>query len=67
MDTQTRHALKQDKLIQVTATGVDWLSENRRRAVRILVPAVVVLAAIVVGLVIYNQRSTAADSAFGQI
>ena len=66
MDTQTRHALKQDKLIQVTATGVDWLSENRRRAVRLLVPAVVVLAAIVVGLVIYNQRSTAADLAFGQ-
>jgi tetratricopeptide (TPR) repeat protein len=66
VDTQTRHALKQDKLIQVTATGVDWLSENRRRAVRLLVPAVVVLAAIVVGLVIYNQRSTAADLAFGQ-
>src|ERR1700678_2039489 len=31
-----------------------------------LVPAVVLLAAIIVGLVIYNQRSMAADLAFGQ-
>ncbi len=66
MDTQTRHALKQDKLVQATATGLDWFKENRNRALQMLVSAVVVLAAIVVGLVIYNQRSTAADLAFGQ-
>ena len=66
MDTQTRHALKQDKLVEATVTGVDWFKENRDRALRMLVPAVVVLAAIVVGLVIYNQRSAAASLAFGQ-
>jgi tetratricopeptide (TPR) repeat protein len=66
VDTQTRHALKQDKLVEATVTGVDWFKENRDRALRMLVPAVVVLAAIVVGLVIYNQRSAAASLAFGQ-
>jgi hypothetical protein len=66
VDTQTRHALKQDKLVQVTESSVDWLSANRDRAIRLLVPAMVVFAAIIVGLVIYNQRSTAADLAFGE-
>jgi hypothetical protein len=66
VDTQTRHALKQDKLVQATATGFEWFHANRSRALQLMVSAVVVLAAIVVGLVIYNQRSTAADSAFGQ-
>jgi hypothetical protein len=66
VDTQTRHALKQDKLVQVTESSVDWISANRDRTIRLLVPAMVVLAAIIVGVVIYNQRSAAASLAFGE-
>jgi tetratricopeptide (TPR) repeat protein len=66
VDTQTRHALKQDKLIHAATTSADWLSANRELAVRLLIVGAVVLAAIIAGLVIYNQRSNAAELALGQ-
>ena len=65
MDSQTRHALKQDKFVQTTQTGVSWVSENRSTVIRFSVAAVVVLALIIAGSIFYSQRSTAAEAAFG--
>ena len=65
MDTQTRHALKQDKLITTTQTGLDWLQEHRESAIRTSIVAVLVLAALIAGLVTYYHRSDAAELAFG--
>jgi hypothetical protein len=66
VDTQTRHALKQDRLVEATRTGVDWFGEHRAKVIQAAVGAVVLLAMVIAGLVVYNQRSTAADLAFGQ-
>lgn len=65
MDSQTRHALKQDKFVQTTQSGVDWVGENRGSVIRLSIAAVVVLAVIIAGLVLYNQRATAAETALG--
>ena len=66
MDTQTRHALKQDRLVEATRTSVDWFQEHRSKVISASLAVVVVLAIVVAGLVIYNQRSAAADQAFGE-
>ncbi len=66
MDTQTRHALKQDKLVQATKTSVDWFEENRSAVIRAGVAAVVCLAIVIGALVVYSKRSAAADLAFGE-
>ena len=66
MDTQTRHALKQDRLIEATRTSVDWFSDHRARVIQAAVAAVLLIAAVVAGLVVYNQRSAAANLAFGE-
>ncbi len=66
MDTQTRHALKQNRLVEATRTGVDWFEEHRAKVIQAAVAAVVLLAIVIAGLVVYNQRSTAAALAFGQ-
>jgi hypothetical protein len=66
VDTQTRHALKQDRLVEATKTSVDWFQEHRSKVVSAGLAVVVVLAIVVAGLVIYNQRSAAADMAFGE-
>lgn len=66
MDTQTRHALKQDRFAVATASGLDWLQENRTNSI-IGVTAVVILAAIVItSVVVYNSRSAKAQDLFGQ-
>ncbi len=66
MDTQTRHALKQDRLVEATKTSVDWFQENRSRVITAGVAAVICLAIVVAGLVLYGKRSAAADLAFGE-
>jgi tetratricopeptide (TPR) repeat protein len=66
VDTQTRHALKQNRLVEATWTGIDWFGEHRSKVIQATVAAVVLLAMVIAGLVIYSQRSTAADLAFGQ-
>jgi len=66
VDTQTRHALKQDRFATATASGLDWLQENRRNTI-IGVVVVVVLAAIIISsAVIYDSRSAHAQQLFGQ-
>lgn len=65
MDTQTRHALKGDKFAQATKTSVTWLSGHRSGVVRLVISVAVVVALFVGGLVYWNLRSSAADTALG--
>jgi tetratricopeptide (TPR) repeat protein len=66
VDTQTRHSLKQDRLVEATRTGFDWFQDNRSKVVPLAIGAVALIAVVVAALVIYNQRSAAATSAFGE-
>lgn len=66
MDTQTRRALKQDKFVNVTTSGLEWVGENRGRVIAWAVGAVVAVGLIVTGLVVYQQRSAAANGLLGQ-
>ncbi len=63
MDTKARHALKKDKFAQATASSMSWLSGHRSGVLRWVIVAVVVLAAGIASLVVWNQRSSAAESA----
>ena len=66
MDAQTRSALKKDDVfIHSTQVGLDWLAENRSKALRIAIAVIVVIALAVVGVVVYQHRSEAASNAFG--
>ena len=65
MDTRTRHALKKDSFAQATVSSFSWLSGHRSGLLRWVTGAVLFLAAVVVGLVFWNQRATAADVALG--
>ncbi len=66
MDTRTRHALKQDRLVEATRTSVDWFQENRSRVITASIAAVICVAIVVVGLVLYGNRSAAAELALGE-
>lgn len=65
MDTQTRHALKNDKLKQATAGSLDWMSEHRSNVLRWIIIGAVALVVVVGGLVFWNMRSSAAEKALG--
>jgi tetratricopeptide (TPR) repeat protein len=65
VDSQTRHALKQDKFVQTTQSGVSWVGEHRSTVIRYSVAIVVALALIIGGAIFYNQRAEAAASALG--
>jgi len=66
VDTQTRHALKQDSFVQATTSGIGWAQVHRNQILRIALPTVVALIVIVAGIAVYNQRSEAADIALGK-
>jgi tetratricopeptide (TPR) repeat protein len=66
VDTQTRHALKQDRLIDATRTSVDWFADHRSKVIQASVAAVLLIAVVVAALIVYNKRSAAADLAFGE-
>ncbi len=66
MDTQTRHALKQDKFATATVSGLDWLQEHRRNTIIAAVILVIVAALIITSVVVYNSRSAHAKDLFGQ-
>jgi predicted negative regulator of RcsB-dependent stress response len=57
--------LKKDSFVQATATSVSWVGDHRSGVVRWAIIGVVVLAVVVGGLVFWNMKSTAADSALG--
>jgi predicted negative regulator of RcsB-dependent stress response len=66
VDAQTRSTLKKDDVfIHSTQVGLDWIAENRTKALRIAIGVLVVIALVITGVVIYQQRSQAAANAFG--
>jgi TolA-binding protein len=67
VDAQTRSALKKDDVfIHSTQTGLDWIAENRSKALRISIAVLVVIALVVAGVVFYQHQSAAASNAFGR-
>jgi len=66
VDTQTRHALKQDRFITATTSGLDWVGQNRAYVIRFTIGVVVALVVIIGGIFLYEQRSSAADQLLGQ-
>jgi tetratricopeptide (TPR) repeat protein len=66
VDTQTRHALKQDRFVEATASGLDWLQENRTNTIAAAVTVVILIALVITGVVVYNSRSAKAQNLFGQ-
>ena len=66
MDTQTRHALKQDRFITATTSGLDWVGQNRTSVVRWSIAVVVAIAVAVTGLIVYQKRASAAGVLLGQ-
>lgn len=66
MDTQTRHALKQDKFVEATASSLNWVQSNRTNVIKIVAVVVVLAALVITGALIYSSRSDAAEIAFGQ-
>jgi tetratricopeptide (TPR) repeat protein len=65
VDTQTRHALKNDKFAQATASSVSWVSGHRSSVLRWSIGAVAGLAIIAAGLIYLNQQNTAAETSLG--
>lgn len=65
MDTQTRHALKQDSFVQATASSINWMDAHRSIIIKTSI-VVVVIAVVLAGAIAYNNRSTRAENLFGQ-
>jgi hypothetical protein len=66
VDTQTRHALKQDKFVTATTSSLEWIGEHRSNVVAWAVGVVLVVAIVVVSFVVYGRRETAANLLLGQ-
>ncbi len=66
MDTQTRHALKQDKFVQATTSGLSWIELHRSQVIRTSIIAVVILAAIIGSAAFFEHRTAQASLALGQ-
>ncbi|MFP5266324.1 MAG: tetratricopeptide repeat protein [Acidobacteriota bacterium] len=67
VDNATKRQLKkQDQFVALTETGVHWAEEHRRQAILYGVIAVVATIVIVAAYTIFQDRSSAAATAFGQ-
>jgi len=65
VDTQTRHALKNDKFAQAARSSADWVGEHRTGVLRWVISVAAVLILTVATLVLWNTKSAAADLALG--
>ena len=65
MKTETRHALKQDKLRQAAATSASWLGEHRSAAITWSIVLGVILVVGLAALIGYTWRSQQAGEALG--
>jgi predicted negative regulator of RcsB-dependent stress response len=65
VDTQTRHALKQDKFAQAAAESASWVSGHRSGVLRWVIVGGTALVLTVGALIFWSLRSTAADTALG--
>ncbi len=52
--------------MQATQGSVSWLAENRSTVLRYSIPTVVLIALVIVAAVVYQQRTSAAETALGQ-
>jgi len=66
VDTQTRHALKQDKFVTATTSGLEWIGEHRSRVTGWSVGFVLLIGVIVASMVLYQRREAAANQLLGE-
>jgi tetratricopeptide (TPR) repeat protein len=66
VDSQTRHALKEDKFVYATTSSLGWLELHRGQVIRLSIAIVIVLAAIIGGAAVYEHRRAEASVALGQ-
>lgn len=66
VDTQTRRALKQDKFVNVTTSGLEWIGENRSHVIAWSTGVLLAAAIVVTCGVVYQKRETAANQMLGQ-
>ena len=65
-ENKTRQSLKQDHFVTTTGNGLEWASENRKSViVTVSILLAVIVLAVIAG-VVFNARSNAASSAFGE-
>jgi tetratricopeptide (TPR) repeat protein len=65
VDTQTRHALKNDRFAQATAESVSWVGAHRSNVLRWVIVGVIVLAVVIGAAAFWTARTAAADNALG--
>jgi TolA-binding protein len=65
VDQQTKAALKKDKFVSTTTEGIEWASEHRKSVLVNGAIALAVILVVVLGGVVYNSRSNAAEAALG--
>jgi predicted negative regulator of RcsB-dependent stress response len=65
VDTQTRHALKQDKFARTAASSMSWVSGHRSNILRWVITCAVVLVVVVGAFVFWTMKTNAADRALG--
>jgi predicted negative regulator of RcsB-dependent stress response len=66
VDTQTRHALKQDKFAQAAASSADWISGHRAGVLRWVIIVGVAVVVVVGASIFWNMRTGAAEDALGR-
>ena len=65
MDTQTRHAIKHDALIDHAHSALGWLEDHKSEAILFSVIVVAVLAIGIGSILFYQHRQDEASVAFG--
>jgi tetratricopeptide (TPR) repeat protein len=66
VDTQTRHALKQDKFVTATTSGLEWVGQNRSSVLTWVITVVAAIVVLVTAIIVYQKRDAAADQLLGQ-
>jgi len=66
VDTQTRHALKQDKFVTVTTSGLEWIGQNRSHVLAWAAGVALVVALAITSVLVYQRRDAAANQLLGQ-
>lgn len=65
MDTQTRHEMKRDALVDSAQSALEWLEEHKSEAILFAIILVVVVAVGVGSILFYQHRQAEASSGFG--
>jgi len=65
VDTQTRHALKQDKFARTAASSMSWVSGHRSNILRWVITGAAILVVVVGAVVFWTMKSNAAERAIG--